>query len=58
MDEGRKTGITGRDLGRPQTLSVGEHQTIPAAAFNHRGCCDLCWADHAEDWCRVAHPAI
>ena len=39
----------GCDIGSPQTLSVGEHEAIAGAAFDHRGRCDFRRADYVAD---------
>ena len=31
----------GRDTGRPEALSIREHEAMSGPAFDHRGCCDL-----------------
>src|SRR5947208_5142614 len=39
----------GCDPGSPQALPTGEHPAISGSAFDHRGCCNLCRVDYAED---------
>jgi hypothetical protein len=51
MDEGREACAANcsGNLGRSQALSVGEHQAVPGAAFDHRGCHCFRGADHATN---------
>ena len=51
MDESRKRviGDYGRNSGCPEALSIGNYEAVSDPAFDHRGCRDLCRADHAAD---------